>query len=129
MIELSFFLCTFFLYMSIYSTNILSVGLSVRLQKAKELGYLWMLLTKAFSFNFSTNSKKCFPQHFDYHKDLQNQWSLKVVSVCSLIVCLSVRLFIVQLFLYGYNQKIIFFCSKGIFFQGKIICLHIFLRK
>ncbi len=31
--------------MSIYSTNILSVGLSVRLQKAKELRYLWMLST------------------------------------------------------------------------------------
>ena len=29
--------------MSIYSTNILSVGLTVRLQKAKELRYLWML--------------------------------------------------------------------------------------
>ncbi len=27
----------------VYSTNILSVGLSVRLQKAKELRYLWML--------------------------------------------------------------------------------------
>ncbi len=38
-----FFVCTFLLYMSIYSTNILSVGLSVRLQKAKELRYLWML--------------------------------------------------------------------------------------
>ncbi len=36
-----FFLCTFLLYMSIYS--ILSVGLSVRLQKVKELRYLWML--------------------------------------------------------------------------------------
>ncbi len=30
----SHFLCTFLLYMSIYSTNILSVGLSVRLQKS-----------------------------------------------------------------------------------------------
>ena len=29
--------------MIIYSTNILSVGLSVRLQNAKELRYLWML--------------------------------------------------------------------------------------
>ena len=29
--------------MSIYSSNILSVGMSVRLQKAKELRYLWML--------------------------------------------------------------------------------------
>ncbi len=29
--------------MSIYSTNIQSVGLSVRLQKTKELRYLWML--------------------------------------------------------------------------------------
>ena len=34
-----FFVCTFLLYMSIYSTYILSVGLSVRLQKAKELRY------------------------------------------------------------------------------------------
>ncbi len=33
-IELSFFVCAFHLYMTIYSTNILSVGLSVRLQKA-----------------------------------------------------------------------------------------------
>ncbi len=40
--KLSFFVCTVLLYMSIYSTNILSVGLSVRLQKAKELLYLWM---------------------------------------------------------------------------------------
>ena len=29
--------------MKIYSINILSVGLSVRLQNAKELRYLWML--------------------------------------------------------------------------------------
>ncbi len=42
-IELSFFVCTFLLYISMYSTKILSVGLSVRLQKAKELRYLWTL--------------------------------------------------------------------------------------
>ncbi len=39
-IELSFFLCTFLVYMSIYSTNILSVGLSIRLQKGKRASLL-----------------------------------------------------------------------------------------
>ncbi len=49
-IELSFFVCTFLLYISICSTNILSVSLSVRLQKAKELRYLWMLWSLFISF-------------------------------------------------------------------------------
>ena len=37
--------------MSIYSTNIFSVGLSVRLQKEKELRYLWMLSSLFFDKN------------------------------------------------------------------------------
>ncbi len=47
-IELSFFVCPFLLYMSIYSINFVSVVLSVRLQKAKELRYLWILSSLFF---------------------------------------------------------------------------------
>ncbi len=54
---------TFLLYKSIYSTIILSVGLSVRLQKAKELRYLWMLSSLFFvwiiMFYFQTISYEC----------------------------------------------------------------------
>ena len=38
--------------MSIYSTNILSVGLSVWLQKAKELRFLWMFSSLFLKFNY-----------------------------------------------------------------------------
>ncbi len=39
-IELSFFVCTFLLYMSIYSTNILSIGLSGQATKGKRASLL-----------------------------------------------------------------------------------------
>ncbi len=60
-IELSFFVCTFLLYMNIYSTNILSVSLSVRLQKAKELRYLWMLSSLFLSKNLFYHPRQSTP--------------------------------------------------------------------
>ena len=46
--------------MSIYSTNILSGGLSVRLQKVKELRYLWMVssLFNSLSVNISVTIER-----------------------------------------------------------------------
>ncbi len=40
----------------IYLTNILSVGLSVRLQKAKELRYLWMVSSLFCFINITSSS-------------------------------------------------------------------------
>ncbi len=53
--------------MSIYSINILSVGLPVRLQKARELRYLWMLFS-LFKYTFFkvrtlTNAACCSNQN------------------------------------------------------------------
>ena len=72
--------------MSIYSTNTLSVGLSVRLQKAKELRYLWML-----SSLFLNN-------HADYHlvemfmlnKKKYAKYSLKLYITNNKIIPFSV---------------------------------------
>ncbi len=57
--------CVHILYMSIYSTNILSVGLSVRLQKPKELRYLWML-SSLFNTDFATIDLHRLTQKYMY---------------------------------------------------------------
>ncbi len=61
--------------MSIYSTNILSVGLSVRLQKAKELRYLWML-SSLFKYIYLNLSYHCIQ---DYISDGVSEDLLQVM--------------------------------------------------
>ncbi len=71
-IEVWFLLCRFLLYMSIYSTNIFSVGLSVRLQKVKELRYLMDVVIRVIFISiipnnyFKENNETILPEKFVY---------------------------------------------------------------